>query len=241
MKKFLPILFLLVLITPSIAFASWWNPFTWKIFQRKEVVPEQQLINKNIDDKPKEEAKEKLVNTIEPSKEQSNSNVIITETKNTKKVTPVIENKVIQTSESTEKKVAVKGPDEIDCGRGADRGIGTQQPELDCFYTNLIRCNKSKITLGIDDSGASFGGGYKEDIIVSVDKIDNICILKTESSEKIGTCKIKHAANEEEVKEKTKVYQNLSISDKFWAVYGIPIEMGRRIETGDSSCSYINK
>ena len=29
MKKYLSILFLIAFIIPSIAFASWWNPFTW--------------------------------------------------------------------------------------------------------------------------------------------------------------------------------------------------------------------
>lgn len=42
MKKYLPILFLIVFI-PSIAFASWWNPFTWKIFKTKEPVPQIQV------------------------------------------------------------------------------------------------------------------------------------------------------------------------------------------------------
>ena len=34
MKKYLSILFLTVLIIPSVAFASWWNPFSWNIFHR---------------------------------------------------------------------------------------------------------------------------------------------------------------------------------------------------------------
>jgi membrane protein involved in colicin uptake len=38
MKKYLIVLFLVVLIAPSIALASWWNPLSWKIFQKKEPV-----------------------------------------------------------------------------------------------------------------------------------------------------------------------------------------------------------
>jgi len=34
MKKYVITLLLLALITPSIVFASWWNPFSWKIFNR---------------------------------------------------------------------------------------------------------------------------------------------------------------------------------------------------------------
>jgi hypothetical protein len=41
MKKPLTILFLAAFVIPSVAFASWWNPFTWKIFQKRET--EQQL------------------------------------------------------------------------------------------------------------------------------------------------------------------------------------------------------
>ncbi len=32
MKKYLPVFILSTLIIPSVAFASWWNPFTWSIF-----------------------------------------------------------------------------------------------------------------------------------------------------------------------------------------------------------------
>jgi hypothetical protein len=37
MKKYLLILLLVVFIIPSVALASWWNPFSWKIFHKKEV------------------------------------------------------------------------------------------------------------------------------------------------------------------------------------------------------------
>lgn len=43
MKKYLPVLLLVILIVPSVALASWWNPFTWKIFQKKEVIPSAQI------------------------------------------------------------------------------------------------------------------------------------------------------------------------------------------------------
>lgn len=32
-------------IIPSIAMASWWNPFSWKVFHKKEIVPQVQAIN----------------------------------------------------------------------------------------------------------------------------------------------------------------------------------------------------
>jgi len=38
MKKYLITLFLLAFVIPSIAFASWWNPFSWKVFNRQTVI-----------------------------------------------------------------------------------------------------------------------------------------------------------------------------------------------------------
>lgn len=37
MKKYILALFLITLIIPSVVLASWWNPFSWKIFHKKEV------------------------------------------------------------------------------------------------------------------------------------------------------------------------------------------------------------
>lgn len=40
MKKYFYTLLLIALITPSIAFASWWNPFSWGIFHRTDTKTE---------------------------------------------------------------------------------------------------------------------------------------------------------------------------------------------------------
>ncbi len=34
MKKILPIITVVLLVSPSVAFASWWNPLTWNVFQK---------------------------------------------------------------------------------------------------------------------------------------------------------------------------------------------------------------
>lgn len=50
MKKYIFISLLVIFIIPSIALASWWNPFTWKIFSsnKKEIIVTQpQVINTN--------------------------------------------------------------------------------------------------------------------------------------------------------------------------------------------------
>lgn len=48
MKKYLSIIFLLVLIVPSIALASWWNPLSWFnnwSFHKQEIIPQIQEID----------------------------------------------------------------------------------------------------------------------------------------------------------------------------------------------------
>lgn len=78
MKKYIAVLFLIMFIAPSVAFASWWNPFTWKIFKKKEPVPQVQVINTEKEKTPEEKIAElqkqldELKNenkSIEPSKE----------------------------------------------------------------------------------------------------------------------------------------------------------------------------
>ncbi len=61
MKKYITILFLAVLITPSITFASWWNPFSWSKDSKQAIdVIEPTLIQATdkstsvIETKPKE-------------------------------------------------------------------------------------------------------------------------------------------------------------------------------------------
>lgn len=42
-RKYLLVVLLTACIVPSVALASWWNPFTWKIFHKREV-PNQEII-----------------------------------------------------------------------------------------------------------------------------------------------------------------------------------------------------
>ncbi|MDO8589976.1 MAG: hypothetical protein Q7R69_01765 [bacterium] len=43
MKKIIPII-LLAIIIPQVAFAAWWNPFTWRIFNKKQEVKIEQPV-----------------------------------------------------------------------------------------------------------------------------------------------------------------------------------------------------
>lgn len=46
MKKYLLVLFLSALIIPQITFAAWWNPFTWKIFNKANT--KTQILEKRV-------------------------------------------------------------------------------------------------------------------------------------------------------------------------------------------------
>lgn len=88
MNKYLPKIFLLLiiglLIVPQISFAAWWNPFTWKIFNKAKA-PQTEMQKTN---QPSEI--EKLKNEIETLKSKTNtatptSPKISTPTSNTNK------------------------------------------------------------------------------------------------------------------------------------------------------------
>lgn len=75
MKKFILVLFLLIMIIPSIALASWWNPFSWKIFHKKEiVVPTLTIQPTSVNTEEIQQLKkeiEELKNQVSPTKEAS--------------------------------------------------------------------------------------------------------------------------------------------------------------------------
>src|ERR1035437_11196802 len=78
MKKYFLALFLLTFIDPSIAFASWWNPFSWSIFHKKEVIPQVQVetqktpeekisdLQKQLDDLKKQQSVSTSATTTPP-------------------------------------------------------------------------------------------------------------------------------------------------------------------------------
>lgn len=96
MKKYIAISLLAVFIVPSVAFASWWNPFTWKIFHKKEMVtqikpevqnPEEKIneLQKQLEDLKTQQTQVITQNKIEPIK---SGNTI---TKNIKQSTEIID------------------------------------------------------------------------------------------------------------------------------------------------------
>lgn len=78
MKKYLSILFLIAFIIPSVAFASWWNPFSWFggwTFHKTEVAPPIQVINTEKEKTPEEKISElqKQLDDLKNKKSNSDS------------------------------------------------------------------------------------------------------------------------------------------------------------------------
>jgi vacuolar-type H+-ATPase subunit I/STV1 len=98
MKKYIISLILIVLIIPSVALASWWNPLSWFnnwTFHKQEITQEiKEMSNQSIEPIKKEtRADNPLVKDEKPKKEivepqkQTNNNIV-----NTKTETPLINN-----------------------------------------------------------------------------------------------------------------------------------------------------
>ncbi|MCX6756072.1 MAG: hypothetical protein NTX85_01915 [Candidatus Nomurabacteria bacterium] len=76
MKKYTPIILIFTFMIPSVVFASWWNPFSWKVFQKKEAIQKIQNQEQKIS-----EFQKKIDNL---NKEQSNSPSEIINTKSSR-------------------------------------------------------------------------------------------------------------------------------------------------------------
>lgn len=92
MKKYLPALFLIVFLAPSVALASWWNPFTWKVFKKREPAPQVQVINAEKEKTPEEKIVElqKQLDELKTQKTTTEPIKEIVNTKEVKKNTPVV-------------------------------------------------------------------------------------------------------------------------------------------------------
>jgi len=91
MKKYFAVLFLIAFIVPSVASASWWNPFSWKIFQKKEVAPQVQVETQ----KTSEEKISELQKQLDDLKKEQPDSKPSTFKKEVKKDTPVVDNSAI--------------------------------------------------------------------------------------------------------------------------------------------------
>lgn len=78
MKKYFLLFLLAILITPTVSFAAWWNPFIWRVFQKKQTTSQMVGIQNTPEEKIIELQKE-----LDQLKKQSESKpaVVPTETK----------------------------------------------------------------------------------------------------------------------------------------------------------------
>ncbi len=96
MKKYILVVVLVSFIIPSVALASWWNPFTWNIFKRKVPPPVQTVVSTTTDKlEIKEASKEEIKQTpavVEPKKEVKQTPRVSTQNKlqEVPKVIPVV-------------------------------------------------------------------------------------------------------------------------------------------------------
>lgn len=102
MKKYLSVSFLVILVIPSIALASWWNPLSWFnnwSFHKQEIIPQTQVINQVEENQNTEstnnqtEEINKLQKQIEELKNQKSNNIV--DSKETQ--IPVITNPIEKT------------------------------------------------------------------------------------------------------------------------------------------------
>jgi hypothetical protein len=77
------VIFFISFIIPSLAFASWWNPFTWKFFHKKEPVPQIQVETQ----KTSEEKIAELQKLVDDLKKQQTNSATAT--------TPIVEKKIV--------------------------------------------------------------------------------------------------------------------------------------------------
>lgn len=104
MKKILISLTVVALVAPQIALASWWNPFTWRIFNRTVEVRVEQSNEVNF------ENKKATTTATSSAKISQQKEVIVIESKNSVISTPVgtPENQVVEKSTNVAPQVVLK-------------------------------------------------------------------------------------------------------------------------------------
>lgn len=125
MKKYLPVLFLIIFLAPSIALASWWNPFSW--FSKKN---EPSIELKKIDNLEKIVSDE-VVNTAPIEKES---------------ITPTIIEKIIERPVIKTQTITVQDPKlqaQINELLESNLQLQTKYSSLLTQYNSLIDINTS--------------------------------------------------------------------------------------------------
>lgn len=96
------VVLVLFLFLPSVTFAAWWNPFTWKIFKKKEVIPQVQVeVQKTSEEKIAE--LQKQLDNLKKQQPVSAPTATIPKEKEVKKIIPVVDKSAATKAEAQEK------------------------------------------------------------------------------------------------------------------------------------------
>ncbi len=145
MKKYIIVLFLTVFIVPSIAFASWWNPFSWKIFNHKTEVSVVAPIPEPVIDNTSAN------NAEEVQKPKQQPEIIATPkkiNKEIKTVTPVINNsEIIKKQVQEQIEITLKAKAEQDAliakQKSEEQTISKTHQVLQSLYGQLSNISSS--------------------------------------------------------------------------------------------------
>ncbi len=121
MKKYFSILLLIVFIVPAIASASWWNPFSWKVFKKKQVAPQVQIINTEKTSEQKIDELQKQIDELNNKKP------------NIQKLEPIV-------SKKNSKEISNSGSNLVNCnGQNYTNTCPSLGKEFVC-YSNMSGC-----------------------------------------------------------------------------------------------------
>lgn len=89
MKKYLSIILLIAFIVPSIASASWWNPFSWKIFKRNRIPEQVEVVQEKTPEEKISELQQQL-DELKNEKTATSKETVLTAKKEVIKSTSTI-------------------------------------------------------------------------------------------------------------------------------------------------------
>ncbi len=166
MKKIIPIIILVLIIIPSVAFASWWNPFSWFNnwnFSNKvevvNIVSNEKEISKNdvLDEKQKIEIRESKNKSIQDVQRIQNTSDVI----NLKETVKTLEDKIttLENENNKIKTVVIKNikiEPEITLSKSIINNDGVDRAKLSIKAKNsigeIIPNKNIEVTTSVSDS-----------------------------------------------------------------------------------------
>lgn len=214
MKKYLLVLFLIVFIAPSVALASWWNPFSWKIFQKKEPIQQVQVKTQKQLDELKNQQPVSTTSKTFPTEKQAVHAVTQTQVQNTSAQTleykKNLTNKIIEVYSRASK-----------LSSNADNMINTINERIS-FLNSLILKNKAfrdsmtdSFIIKVVDF---FNTAYKSDNEISE------MYIKPQNNFKDSGKKIMEESNTESISLSKKMYISSAEYEKLNVSYNLNIK-----------------